>query len=190
VADFVRHYEKPKGRKAINFETYRIEDFLQGLVIRHSYTKEKLVDISAAIPHFQQQMAILRAAKARFASSLFEIRQLVQADLLDSEIQTAEVLLKSGFVRAAGALGGVVLERHLSQVCSDHLLSIAKRHPTLADFNEALKTASVIDLPQWRYIQHLSDIRNVCDHGSIPEPTADQVNDLIAGTKKIIKSVY
>ena len=33
LADFVRHYEKPKPRKDITFESYRIEDCLQGLSI-------------------------------------------------------------------------------------------------------------------------------------------------------------
>lgn len=31
--DFIRLYEKPKGRKDISFENYRIEDALQGLRI-------------------------------------------------------------------------------------------------------------------------------------------------------------
>src|SRR5947209_1400863 len=30
VQDFVRHYEKPKARKAITSENYSIEDYLQG----------------------------------------------------------------------------------------------------------------------------------------------------------------
>jgi len=118
VADFCRHYEKPKGRKDITFESYRIEDYLQGLVIR-GYAKEIRVSSSSAVPHFQQQLAIVKAAKARFKSSLFDIRQLVQADLLDSELEAAEVLAKHKFTRAAGALAGVVLERHLAQVCAD-----------------------------------------------------------------------
>src|SRR5437870_1838452 len=31
LADFVRHYEKPKSRKDITCDNYRIEDYLQGL---------------------------------------------------------------------------------------------------------------------------------------------------------------
>jgi hypothetical protein len=172
VADFVRHYEKPKGRKDITFE------------------KEVVVDSSAAIPQFRQQLAMLKAAKARFESSLFEIRQLVQADLLDSELEAAEVLAKHKFTRAAGALAGVVLERHLSQVCVDRKLPTGKKNPTIADFNETLKAGGAIDLPQWRFIQHLADIRNLCDHSRTPEPTADQVTDLLAGAKKVTKTVY
>jgi hypothetical protein len=190
VADFVRHYEKPKSRKDIGFENYRIEDYLQGLVVTRGYQKEKVVDISAAIPQFQQQLAIVKAAQARFESSLFEIRQLVQADVLDSEIEAAEVLANHKFSRAAGALAGVVLERHLSQVCADHNLSIGKKNPTIADFNETLKASAIIDLPQWRFIQHLADIRNLCDHSRTPEPTAEQVADLLSGVKKVIKTVY
>ena len=91
VADFVRHYEKPKGRKNITPENYRIEDCLQGLRITRDYGKTVVVDSSAAIPQFRQQLAMLNAVKARFESSLFEIHQLVQADLLDSELEAAEV---------------------------------------------------------------------------------------------------
>lgn len=190
VGDFVRHYEKPKGRKDITYENYRIEDFLQGLRITRGYKKEVVVNSSAAIPQFRQQLAMVKAAKVRFDSSLFEIRQLVQADLLDSELEAAEVLAKHKFVRAAGALAGVVLERHLSQVCTDRQLPRGKKNPTIADFNEMLKAGGAIDLPQWRFIQHLADIRNLCDHSRSPEPTADQVADLLAGAKKVTKTVY
>ena len=41
LSDFTRHYEKPKPRKDITFENYRIEDYLQGLRVTRgsvSYT--------------------------------------------------------------------------------------------------------------------------------------------------------
>jgi hypothetical protein len=190
VADFVRHYEKPKGRKDITYENYRIEDYLQGLNITRGHFKEKVVGPDDALPQFAQQLAILKAAQARFESSLFEIRQLVQADLLDSELGAAEELAKHKFARAAGALAGVVIEKHLAQVCADHQIVVSKKNPTISDLNEALKADGVIDVPQWRFIQHLADIRNLCDHGRKPEPTAEQVDDLITGVKKITKTIY
>jgi hypothetical protein len=190
IADFCRHYEKPKTRKEITFENYRIEDYLQGLNVTRGAYKEKVVGTDAAIPQFRQQLAIVEAAQGRFESSLFDIRHMVQADLMDSELEAAEHLAKSKFYRASGAVAGVVLERHLGQVCADRQIAIAKKNPTIADFNEALKAASVIDLPQWRFIQHLADLRNLCDHARTPDPTADQVADLLSGVKKIIKTVY
>lgn len=59
-----------------------MQDFLQGLQRR-----DGSVTISAAIPKFNQQVAILNACHARFGSSLFEIRQIVQVDLFDLEIE-------------------------------------------------------------------------------------------------------
>lgn len=190
LQDFVRHYEKPRARKEITYENYRIEDYLQGLQVTRGYQKEKVVGQDAAIPQFQQQLAIVEAAQSRFESSLFDIRHMLQADLFDSELEAAEHLSKYKFGRAAGALSGVVLERHLGQVCIDHQISIPKKNPTIADFNEALKTAAVIDLPQWRFIQHLADLRNLCDHARTPDPTDEQIADLISGVKKITKTVY
>jgi hypothetical protein len=62
VPDFIRHYEKPKPRKDITYENYRIEDYLQGLNVTIGYEKRKVVGPDAAIPHFRQQLAILKAA--------------------------------------------------------------------------------------------------------------------------------
>jgi hypothetical protein len=86
--------------------------------------------------------------RARFESSLFEIRQLVQADLFDSELEAAEELAKNKFTRAAGAVAGVVLERHLTEACGNHAINIAKKAPGISDLNDALKDAAVIDVPQ------------------------------------------
>lgn len=188
VADFVRLYEKPKARKEISYENYRVEDYLQNLTVTR--LGSTIVDKTAALPHFRQQLSILKAAESRFESSLFDMRQMLQADLLDSEIDAAEELSKYKFLRAAGAVAGVVLERHLGQVCSDHQCSPLKKNPTISDFNDALKTHGAIDVPQWRFVQHLADIRNLCDHSKVPEPTKAQVDDLIAGVKKITKTIF
>jgi hypothetical protein len=134
-------------------------------------------------------LAILAAAKVRFESSLLDIKQVLQADLFDSELQAAEHLAKFKFVRAAGALGGVVLERHLEQVTAARGIAVVKKNPTISDFNDALKAAGAIDVPQWRFTQHLADIRNLCDHARKPEPSQEQIADLLAGVAKIIKTV-
>jgi hypothetical protein len=190
LADFVSHYEKPKTRKNVSYENYKVTDYLQGLHITQGYQKEKVVGPDAAIPQFRQQLAIVRSAQARFESSLFDIRQLVQADLLDSELDAANELAKNKFLRAAGAVAGVVLERHLTQVCEDHSVKLSKKAPVISELNDALKTANVIDIPQWRFIQHLADIRNLCDHNKTTEPTPEQVNDLIAGVMKVTKTIF
>jgi hypothetical protein len=187
VSNFVSYYEKSKGRKEITCGNYVIQDYLQGLTVRHF--GDTLVGPSAAFPQFSQQLAILMAAKCRFESSLFEIRQLMQADLLDSEIEVARELLKSKFTRPAGVVAGVVLERHLRQVCDDHAIKITKKNPGISDLSELLKANAVIEVPQWRHISLLADIRNLCSHNKQKEPTAEQVTDLIDGADKVLRTV-
>ncbi|WP_024955108.1 hypothetical protein [Sulfurospirillum arcachonense] len=187
--DFTRHYEKPKPRKDIDFENYRIEDYLQGLHVTRGGS-HIVVDKSAAIPHFKQQQAILNAVSLRFESTLFDIKQLVQADLFDSELETARELIKHGFLRGAGAISGVVLEKHLAQVAVNHNVKTRKKNPTINDFNELLKNEGILDVPPWRQIQRLGDIRNLCDHNKEREPTKEEVEELVDGVEKFTKTLF
>ena len=187
--DFSIYYEKPKTRKELTYESYRISDYLLGLRMKNGFGKE-IVGPSAAIPLFRQQLAIVKAVKNRFESSLFDIRQLVQADLFDSELEAAKDLVKNGFLRPAGVVAGVVMEGHLAQVCDNHGITFRKRDPTIADFNDALKKADVLDTPQWRSNQHLGDIRNLCAHKKGVEPTKEQVNALVDGVMKLTKTLF
>lgn len=189
LMDFKEHFEARKNRKEITYDTYRIQDALRGLRVTRPPYDEVVVDDKAALPHFRQQYAIVEAATKRFESSLFEIRQLVQADLFDSEIESARHLLKNKFLRAAGAIAGVVLEKHLRQVCADHAVKVTKKNPGINDLNQLLKDSDVLDMPQWRHITFLGDIRNICDHNKRKEPTEEQVLDLIDGTDKVLKTI-
>ena len=139
---------------------------------------------------FENQLGIVKAAKRKFESSLFEIKQLVQADLFNSELDAARELNKKGFTRGAGAVAGVVLEGHLSQVCENHKLKIIKKNPTINDFSQLLKDNDVADIPAWRFIQHLADLRNLCDHNKKREPKKEEIEELISGIEKITKTVF
>jgi hypothetical protein len=160
--DDFKHLYKVEKRKDVDYLTYTMSDYMIGL--RLTRGSHIVVDTKAALPKFEQQMKILKAAERRFESSLFEIKQLLQADIFDSEIDTARELLKNGYIRASGAVAGVVLEKHLQQVSVNHNVTVKAKNPTISDYNEALKEAQVVDVPTWRFIQHLADLRNLCDH--------------------------
>ena len=183
LGDFVGHYEAPKARNAMDSSSYRIADCLIGLAATRG--SGRIVGPEAAIPHFEQQVAIVRSVERRFQSSLFDIRQLVQADLFDSELDAATELIRHGFLRAAGALAGVVMERHLSEVCRNHAITMRKKAPGIADLNDALKREGVVDTPRWRSNQYLADLRNICDHNKSLEPTKEQVTDLVRGVSNL-----
>ena len=167
-----------------------IEDALQGLQVTRGWEKEKVVGADAAIPRFTQQLNIIKSISRRFESSLFDIKQLAQADLFDSGLDAARELNKKGFARGAGAIAGVMLEGHLSQVCENHKIKVTKKNPTINDFNQLLKDSNVIEMKDWRFIQHLADLRNLCDHKRKKEPTKEDVEELINGIEKITKSIF
>lgn len=194
VDDFVDLYKKPKTkRKDITHENYVIEDALIGLEIsRNDFMEGKkiIANKKAAIPKFQQQINILKSTKKRFESSLFDIKHIVQADLFDSELSAAEELNKKGFTRGAGAIAGVVLEGHLLQVCENHKILVKKKNPGINDLAQLLKDFDVIEIPDWRKIQHLSDLRNLCDHKKKEDPEKEDIEELIKGVSKIVKNLF
>jgi hypothetical protein len=119
-----------------------------------------------------------------------DLTAVLQADLFDTEIDSASALAKAGYLRAAGAICGVIIEKHLRHVCDTHSITVRKKNPGISDLSQLLKDAAVVEVPQWRFIQHLADIRNVCDHAKGREQTKDEIQDLVSGTQKILKTVF
>jgi hypothetical protein len=186
IDDFRVLYKNEK-RKELTYLTYTISDYMIGLTT--SRLGEVMLDGNSAVPKFQQQIRILESARSRFVSSLFDLKQIVQVDIFDSEIDAAKELLRHGYIRASGAIAGVVLERHLHHVIEKHQLKIQKKTPGISDLNGILKDSETIDIAQWRFIQHLGDIRNKCDHKKEKEPEKEEIDSLIAGVDKVIKTV-
>lgn len=185
--DFVKQYKNEK-RKDVTYSSYVISDYLLGVRITRGF--DLVVDQTAAIPKMQNQISILRSAEKRFESALFDIQEVIQADLYDSELTAAKDLAKKGFVRGGGAIAGVVLEKHLGHVCSLHELKLRKKYPSISDYYQLLKENCIIDTAKWRFIQHLGDIRNLCDHNKDREPTKEDVLELAEGVEKVIKTVF
>jgi len=189
--EFETLYQGNEKRKDFNAGTYTIKDWLLGIRARQNLEGVKYFDDSGAVfMRYQTQVQILKSATVRFQSSLLDIRQILQADLFDSEVESAKELLKKGFLRASGAVVGVVAEKHLEQVCNNHNIRITKKAPTISFYNDALKKEGVIEVPEWRFIQRLGDLRNLCDHNKEREPTEDEVNELIIGVDKLTKTIF
>ena len=183
LADFNLLYSNPK-RKQLDVGNYCISDALRTI----SHATDRYGPWTASLCVLRQVM-MLRACISKFDSKVFDIQTILQADIFDSEIESAKHLHKNGFIRAAGAICGVVLEKHFSAVCANRNITFKKKNPTIADYNDALKDTAY-DTIEWRRIQRLGDIRNLCDHSKDREPTKDEVEELISGTERTIKTVF
>ena len=179
--DFIDFYEGSE-EKTKRYSVEYIKDYLEGSIGE--------CDINSVICNFKQQLAILKSVQRKFESSLFDIKQLLQADLFDSELSAAEELNKKGFFRGAGVIAGVVLEKHLLQVCNTHKIEITKKDSTINGLAEILKKKDIIDTPKWRKIQYLADLRNDCCHKNEKEPEKEEIVKLIKGVDEIIKNVF
>jgi len=185
--EFEELYKGSPRRKNIDINTFCIQDFANGFTLTAIDYGQ---NVGLITNRFTTQLNILKSLNKRFESSLFDIKQIVQADLFDWELESAKALSKHKFLRGAGAIAGVVLEKHFKQVMENHSITSRKKHLALNDYNELLKENSIVDIPTWRQIQRLGDIRNLCDHSKDREPTNDEVMELIDGVNKITKTIF
>lgn len=181
---------RKKDLKDLNELTYTIQDWLTGIrFVTNSHNKRHLSDLGCLTMRFVNQLDILTSVQSRFESTLFDIKQLVQADLFDSELDVARELLRHKFFRAAGAIAGVILEKHLAQVVANHSITTDKRNLTINNLNKLLKDEEVLDVPSWHHIKSLAAIRNSCVHDGQPEPTYKNIEDLINGVEKYTREL-
>jgi hypothetical protein len=188
VDDFIGYYKPLKPRKSLGWSNYTMSDYMLGTTLYVS-GGQYVVPESSALSALFNQFQILEGVLKRFDSTLFDIRALVHADMLDDELSAAEELNKHGFPRGAGAIAGVVLEAHLAETCERHGIKLSTKNNTISTLNDALRKADIIDTAAWRFVQHLGDIRNKCDHKGA-DPTKEEVKELIDGVRKITKTVF
>ncbi len=170
------------------YGTYVIQDYLKG-VAPNSVHYPDFDTRKQVLQCFFNQLTILHAIGKRVDSVLANIEGELYAELQDGELSIARQLAKISS-RAAGALVGVVIEGHLQKVAQAHSVKLTKKHPTIADINDPLKAASVVDTPTWRKISFLADLRNLCSHKKDAEPTKEQVEELIQGAEWLTKNVF
>jgi hypothetical protein len=190
LVEFESYYTTKKQIKELTPDNYTISHFLIGRLLQFSSGNNEYHSQNIFSAKFLQQISILESVKYRLDSSLKNITQIVQADLLDSEIETCKQLVKQKYFRAGGVICGVIIERHLNRVCEHRGLTISKKNPTINDFNELLKNNDIIDMVKWREISYLADIRNLCCHNREREPIKEEIDTLIEGTTKLIKTLF
>ena len=192
LLEFQKLYiDEKRNAKEITYLTYTISDYLLGLVITKGWEKEEVINpFNAFASKFDQQIGILSSCIEIVDYKLSDIEGFLQSELFENELNTAKVMLKQKQIRLSGALAGITLETHLKKVCQNHLINLRKKNPTISDYNEALKSNGIVDLTNWRLVQRLGDVRNLCVHANDRDPTLDEVDDLIRGCEKLIADLF
>lgn len=190
LPEFVSYYLVDPKRKVTDASNYVLQDYIKGIGARTDHFDRPLWDANnLAGIRILNQLQILSSLSSRIESVLQDVTGHLFAEIQDAELVAATTLKKIS-KRAAGALAGVVLERHLQRAADNHKISIGKKSPTISDLNDPLKNKGVYETPVWRKIQLLADIRNLCSHQKATEPTEEQVDELIAGVNSIVKTVF
>lgn len=130
---------------------------------------------------FKRIKAVFTAAREDFEGGyLGKVRNLVQAEIADSELDQARELLRSGYVAAAAVVAGVVLETTLRTLCDQHTIAIGK----LEKMNVDLAKAGQYNVLVQKRVTALAAIRNSTAHGKTDDFQKADVKSMIAEVER------
>lgn len=132
---------------------------------------------------FKRMKAVFIAAMDDYKGGyLTSIKNLIQADVFDSELEQASELLANGYMLAAAVIAGVVLETSLRDLCDEEGIVTG----TLDKMNADLAKAGIYNKLQQKRITALADIRNSAAHGKPEEFTESDVENMIRDIEQFL----
>lgn len=144
---------------------------------------EKSSVVSTNYSQFKRIRPVFLAAKSDFQGGyLTSIKNLVQAEIFDSELDQARELLSSGYKGPAAVVAGVVLETSLKDLCDQHSIP----HSKLDTMNAELVKAGVYTKLHQKQVTALADIRNNAAHGNWTLFTIEDVTKMIQDVERFI----
>ena len=157
-----------------------IKDYLQFKSSLYKPNKDAYID--QFVNTFDTQIGILSSIPDVLETQELRFRELISAVYVELEIDQAEILLITDLSRAAGALVGVALEKHLETMCFVNNIQYSHKE-TINPLATKLYTNNVIDITELKKIEYFASIRNKCDHPN--NITKNEVKELIDGVKKL-----
>ncbi len=126
-----------------------------------------------------QCFGILQAARDDFARGLlFNLKSLVEAEVLGDFLEQAETLLSAAFHIPTASLLGAVLEDSLRKLCDRRSVAYAAK-TGIETLNSALAKAGVYNKLVQKQITALADIRNNADHGQFDRFKRGDVEEML-----------
>jgi hypothetical protein len=132
---------------------------------------------------FERMTAVFSAAREDYKGGfLTSLRNLIQAEIFDTELEQARELLNSGYKVAAAVIAGIVLETTLRDICTRQGLPMSK----LDKMNSDIAKTGLYNKLQQKRITALADIRNSAAHGKPQEFTENDVKDMIRDVEQFL----
>ncbi len=143
--------------------------------------KPQMMDSSHKI--FRRLNSVFDAVKEDFeAGYLISTRNLIQAEVFDTELEQAQEFLRLNYKVPAAVIAGVVLETTIRELCTKN--SIA--HGKLDTMNADLVKAGVYNGIVQKRITHLAAVRNSAAHGNDVEFKTYDVKAMIDEVEQFI----
>lgn len=146
-------------------------------------TAEKIGSYESNYDSFKRMKSVFAAAMDDYNGGyLTSIKNLIQADVFDSELEQAQELLDNNYKIAAAVIAGVVLETTLRDLCTREGIP----HSKLDKMNSDLAKAGIYNKLQQKRITALADIRNSAAHGKPQDFSEDDVKNMIRDVEQFL----
>jgi len=165
-------------------EFVQLYDLVQKYVVSEYISEEvqkSMIDL------VERQFIIIEALPSYLDGRTYDIKLTIASKLMGDELKEAHVLFENGFIRAAGALAGVILERHVKLRFDNARPSIKYgEKATLGQLIQKAEDFKFYEAATIQKLKYLNVIRISCDHDKNHEPKEIEVQDLIDHTDKFI----
>lgn len=162
--------------------TIQLNLSLGGGEVTDSKNKIKNDTLSA----LNRQVGIVRGAVGKVEVETLRARRQISTRVSRDEIERAWALFEEDYIRSAGVVAAVAVERQLLTMCEESDV-VEEYDPThgISRLAQTLKEASVIDKTTWNDMKALASIRETCAHAE--EPETHRVRRLITDSESFIQ---
>ena len=176
-----------------NYDMESLNEFIQSYVTISKICSNSHISISsqAALENrIRHQIDILQSLPAYLDGKIYNLELSIANTLMGDELKEARLLHSKKFYRAAGALAGVVLERHLKFRFDNSNPKI--KYSEKATLGQLIKKAvenNFFDETALLKLKYLNNIRIKCDHDKKDEPKEQEISDLINHTDRFVNFI-
>lgn len=135
-------------------------------------------------------LGVFKAAKDDYENGyLFDVRQLIEAEVFDDFLEQAVHLFSAGYHQPAAVIAGSVLEDGLRKLCQKNGITLPDR-PKLDQMNADLAKAGVYNKLVQKRITTFADLRNKAAHGQWDQFTKEDVREMIDGVRRFMEGHF